>query len=392
METQLKTTIKSEPITLILPNSCRFCLTTCNESELRYTSEQAFLYEICTGVHLSNSRLAVKICKICNAFFRRFKRYQERAAEIEQQLQLAVSTCEVKVSTGQLNGLVHNSDDEKYLQNIEDITIKLEPDLDFIPPLNGLEFLHENGDEPSVLEALQDVKVEVKQLPIILEKPKKECIRNNRKTREQARRRRKKEREFNNQPKMCSDCGQEFPSQGKLKLHILYKHSKDEVVCHLCGKSYKQQCKLQFHFERSHAKEFDFGTYYCDFCGKQFNSRLQIVLHLRNHHRLFECKECGRQWWHRASLLRHRQAHHQSDKEYPCNECNKVFATYRYLTQHKKVHDNSRYVCPLCPGTTFSFTTTLKAHMASQHPSIIMPPSGTMLKNFNWNEYLKGFL
>jgi KRAB domain-containing zinc finger protein len=54
------------------------------------------------------------------------------------------------------------------------------------------------------------------------------------------------------------------------------------------------------------------------------------------------------------------------EKEYKCLECGKIFSKYKYLYQHKKMHERIIYRCVLCPST-YKSRDGLKYHLRTEH-------------------------
>lgn len=60
----------------------------------------------------------------------------------------------------------------------------------------------------------------------------------------------------------------------------------------------------------------------------------------------------------------------------------------RYLQLHLNTHEKSGYDCPAC-SDKFADSKMLRCHIQKHHPEIRLPPSGTILKNFNWKKIMQ---
>lgn len=434
------------PKTSLSVLSCRFCLVKCKNSDHNFSPEEINVYKILTGVSVVTSNiLCLKICKSCYLFFKRVQRFRERAVEVEERLELAINALEnfdpIKTLSTQ------TKEEKKEICNLDFVLIKQEFANDTSSLLNPiekddfdedprsdhdvldpevevkLELVSEDINTLKIEESLklrrskrdliktksqvQQVSVQKRSRPAVFpsgkeidshaslpanQPPKRKCpkrpsLREIR-ARELKAQQRELKKQLEKQPGACDKCDKHFPNQPKLMKHISTCHSAKDKVCHLCGKAYRLNSMLKIHMERVHSKEIDFEVFVCDFCGKKCSGRTQITNHFKKLHTLRECKICDKRWWKHQPWVRHRRAYHQTE-QYPCTDCNKVFSTRVYLNQHRKTHEG-RYPCPVCP-INFSFTTTLKTHIVSKHPEIKMPPSGTVLRNFDWNKYLKNF-
>ncbi|XP_038046544.1 zinc finger protein 62 homolog [Patiria miniata] len=103
--------------------------------------------------------------------------------------------------------------------------------------------------------------------------------------------------------------------------------------------------------------------YICDECGQSLassrNLRRHQLLHLQVVVDEFLCTECGETFLTERPYLKHLQGHKlisggggggTADKPYACDECDKTFSRFVYLSQHKKIHNTDRpFGCQYCP-------------------------------------------
>ncbi|XP_058823643.1 histone H4 transcription factor isoform X2 [Topomyia yanbarensis] len=99
------------------------------------------------------------------------------------------------------------------------------------------------------------------------------------------------------------------------------RSTKEPMMCQwaACKQTYKR-CSIALEHVRRHSTERTIGCYTC---GALFVSRLKYIDH---------CK---------------RQVEYHN-REYPCTQCNKLFATKQLMVDHKNIH-NKKYPCTLCP-------------------------------------------
>lgn len=358
-------------MTEISNDSCRFCLKKCTQFDIDYDFVHVDLYLISTGYKIAEESYLKKICEPCNKFLTDFQLFRERAREVEEQLSLAVQF------DRELNPLrlaeFKLKEDSNFDYEDTQLPESPEPDIETCskvrpakkskvrvrPGVKKKKFLCEICKERSfTLEVyLRKHKLQVHRVKEVVQEP----------------------------PTTCTACDRTFTNNLRLKEHIQRMHGEKDQICHLCGKAYSTERALQIHFHITHPVELDFASYICDFCNKQYTGRHNILHHFKNWHKLRECKPCNKKYYSYHSWLLHRQALHEPLKQFSCDSCSKTFSTKKYLQQHKKVHSQTGYICPVCPDQKFSFSTTLRSHISSKHQEINLPPSGTTLRNYKWN-------
>jgi KRAB domain-containing zinc finger protein len=135
-------------------------------------------------------------------------------------------------------------------------------------------------------------------------------------------------------------------------------------------------------------------NYHCHYCSKIFKSKLKLVPHFRKHKfpKKYSCKQCSAQFFEHTALRHHllicsktnrnnlncidvpapqQQAQVVTDvqnveKEYKCLECGKFFSHYKYLYEHKKIHEGIIYRCVLCPST-YKSKSGFTYHLRTEH-------------------------
>lgn len=192
----------------------------------------------------------------------------------------------------------------------------------------------------------------------------------------------------------CDLCNNQKPIQGKIRLyeHMRYRHIKPPETCnypcHICGRTFHHLNSRKTHTLRAHTDP-KLWPFQCNICPipKPFVNRQAFKDHQRCHtgEKNFSCQLCGDKFGTRNHLKQHQTSVHET-KDVSCDDCGKHFTSERYLKQHRKTHDQSSYLCPVCPLKAFSLTTTLRAHIKTNHPDFPLPPPGTILKNYDWNK------
>ena len=197
----------------------------------------------------------------------------------------------------------------------------------------------------------------------------------------------------------CDRCNKIFKSSNNLKYHIKYVHEKlKKFKCHLCQYDSARNEDLKIHISGVHGKMKKFK---CDFCDHSFNLNHRLNIHMRavhfgekdkckyckelfspthilehqkkctaneNYHgEKFKCNICDsdKRYASEKSLKIHqRLVHRATKKTYPCNSCEKSFATESIANKHiKDVHIREEdYVnCTFCYKSMKPFS--LKYHL-----------------------------
>lgn len=80
---------------------------------------------------------------------------------------------------------------------------------------------------------------------------------------------------------------------------------------------------------------------------------------------IFPCPKCKRLFKLKGTLMRHLTNVHATEKNFPCDHCNRKFPSLTYLNQHKKIHSDERpYICPSC-GKAYKTGSDLYHHEKS---------------------------
>uniref|UniRef100_A0A182JU90 Uncharacterized protein n=1 Tax=Anopheles christyi TaxID=43041 RepID=A0A182JU90_9DIPT len=133
----------------------------------------------------------------------------------------------------------------------------------------------------------------------------------------------------------CNNCYAIFKSLTGLYAHQgVPKRTRQEFVCSVCGVSKRSQSDLVVH-ERAHTGERPFP---CDHCDKTFASKKTLASHCISHlPRQNACELCGGRFNRKEHLTRHITLKHGT-ATIPCDVCGKKFKTIGTLNIHKVSH------------------------------------------------------
>ena len=135
---------------------------------------------------------------------------------------------------------------------------------------------------------------------------------------------------------MCTLCSRKYSSSKTFEKHIRRCQDKRKLACPECHKEVIGQVQLDDH-RRSH-RGVD-----CNLCGERIPAN-SVSAHKAKVHgtsKTVKCDQCPFETKHQAYLSKHILKHVPKEKiDYPCDQCSKTFNMKRYLTQHKKTHEN----------------------------------------------------
>ncbi|XP_036322776.1 zinc finger protein 675-like [Rhagoletis pomonella] len=160
------------------------------------------------------------------------------------------------------------------------------------------------------------------------------------------------------------------------------KKEKQIHICEICGNIYPRNYELQVHMRR-HRNE---RIYECEICGNSFHLNSELTRHIRTHtgERPYACRYCERTFSSRSSRIDHERVH-RNERPYNCDICGKNFSYSSVLKSHKLTHTGEKlFSCGIC-GKRFTRGHHLRAHLETlQHQND--PRSKELIKQIKRQE------
>ena len=169
-----------------------------------------------------------------------------------------------------------------------------------------------------------------------------------------------------NKNKVCTICDKVIIG-GKRKLvdhlsneHQVYAHENDIFVCHLCRHKCFTSKDLHDHLLKQHEMKND---QHCEKCEILYPTKSLLAIHLMDCHTYTPVKVASILGCSDAKIVEE-----VNTNPFPCQHCDKKFASYRTLFGHvKQVHDKSSHVkCDHCDFSTYD-NYKMKRHVLSVH-------------------------
>ncbi|XP_068625156.1 uncharacterized protein [Battus philenor] len=148
-----------------------------------------------------------------------------------------------------------------------------------------------------------------------------------------------------NKRHVCTTCEKRFSSPGKLSQHVLSHTGELPFSCELCDKRFNSKFKLVRHgLIHSEARAFA-----CNICGKTFNRKDHLSNHVRIHNpvkKMYTCErpDCRKSYTSQLSYRKHAALHSAEEGNLQCKICDEIFNTRQEIVYHLKVHSGSRTV------------------------------------------------
>ena len=166
----------------------------------------------------------------------------------------------------------------------------------------------------------------------------------------------------------CKFCELLWASHSSLEMHIAVSHQKLVNVCDICGKVVRLGT-LNEHKKIVHNKNHE---HVCHICPKTFPLKKGLKTHLANVHgesdKQYKCEHCGKIFFDKYRLKFHVEAIHNHSKVFQCPECPKIFSMKIYMQTHlKAIHQGYKpNKCDLCDEAYFAKRDLIK-HKANVH-------------------------
>ncbi|XP_059611746.1 zinc finger protein 835-like [Phlebotomus argentipes] len=145
----------------------------------------------------------------------------------------------------------------------------------------------------------------------------------------------------------CEECGQTVKHLDSFIWHWQIHTGLRLFKCHLCDKSFRIRQGLNCHIREVHLKT---KNYQCDSCDRLFANYYTLVEHRRTHtgERPHKCEICAKTFRQKAALYVHRKMH-SVKREFACDTCDHSFVSLSALHTHEKTHtDEKAYECDTC--------------------------------------------
>lgn len=170
----------------------------------------------------------------------------------------------------------------------------------------------------------------------------------------------------------CNICSTHLADFRVLKIHYRNEHNTlGYAIC--CNKKFYKRGLLVDHLHVHKDPEY----FNCQPCKKAFATRRGLEIHIESHNmkeRKFKCEECGKSFFKQDIFERHKLMHvPEHEKNFPCNQCEKKFASDYLRRQHEDITHNKKYfkICDVC-GKSFRDNYSFLRHM-DEHTGA--PPS-----------------
>lgn len=162
----------------------------------------------------------------------------------------------------------------------------------------------------------------------------------------------------------CKHCKKYFPSDSRLKQHMLIHTKGKSHQCQHCSKTFSTEDHLVAHVkvhEDTYAITQD--RHQCQHCRKSFSTLSSLKVHNRIHtgEKPYQCQHCDKSF-SRYNVLKIHSRIHTGERPYQCQHCSKAFVTRYKLKLHNMVHTGVKpYHCHHC-GKSFSTNALLRVH------------------------------
>ncbi|XP_061191444.1 PR domain zinc finger protein 10-like [Saccostrea echinata] len=178
-------------------------------------------------------------------------------------------------------------------------------------------------------------------------------------------------------PYICEvpECQKGFMSKFKLERHRLIHTCPRSHKCLYCDKSFNRKDHLKNHMVTHDPNK---KRWVCEECGKEycynFSYRTHKAFHDADAGRTTECGICHKQYESKDELLYHLKVHsgarsvkNCTEKTHACDDCGKTFYTRKDVRRHMITHTKKKdFLCQYCPQR-FGRKDHLTRHLRSSH-------------------------
>ena len=186
----------------------------------------------------------------------------------------------------------------------------------------------------------------------------------------------------------CELCDKAFHSKARLDSHKLSLHDKTSYECDRCNKILKSKKSLSYHIKYVHEKVKQFKCHLCEYESAR-NEDLKIhIFGVHEKMRRLKCDFCDLRFNSRNTLNTHTRAIHLGEKD-ECKYCNELFSPTHILQHQKKCtanesYHNEKFKCDICNSDkTYASEKSLKVHQKQQHREAIKSyPCNSCEKSF----------
>ncbi|KAL9706648.1 hypothetical protein quinque_010166 [Culex quinquefasciatus] len=120
------------------------------------------------------------------------------------------------------------------------------------------------------------------------------------------------------------------------------KRTRGETYgCTRCEEKFRNKAHIKFHIKSDHADENtppEDKIRRCFYCPKSYSNYELLKIHLNFHPRSeWICPMCGKELKKKDKFIDHLRMH-ANERHYKCDVCDKDFTSYKYISNHMKMH------------------------------------------------------
>nr|XP_022905012.1 zinc finger protein 808-like isoform X2 [Onthophagus taurus] len=161
--------------------------------------------------------------------------------------------------------------------------------------------------------------------------------------------------------------------------------NEGEYKCSKCFRGFLRKNVLKKHKKNCRPKNQKDLLTRCKTCTRIFKDRQSLAKHLINYHTDYDCEICQQKFQSKCEIVSHIRFSHPKCKLY-CY-CGSILRNSSELNTHKKDHRNS-FICHFC-GDNLPTKIKLKMHILSLHRKILSLSCGICLKLFETQHILR---